>query len=406
MNEIRPSGRTFTRGGTRANYSSPEPDIHAIDLFAGAGGLSLGLERAGFGILAANEIEPDFCETYRLNHNHTIMMEGDIHDIDFTALRRQVLAEKRLHLLAGGPPCQGFSTVGKKDEFDPRNSLFQQFLRAIGELEPEFVLFENVSGFAKMYKGRIFHSLQQSLDEMGYDHTYALLNAVDFGLPQYRQRTIMVGYKRGRAFRMPQGTFSSPPDLFGRPSFRTLRMAISDLPLISSGGEATEYLCSPENDYQKLMRQPAVPLSEHIAPKHGEQLLKVIRSVPPGGCILDVPLELRPRGYFSNTYARLVWDRPAPTITRNFGTPSSSRCIHPVLDRGLTTREGARLQGFPDWYRFSGGKGSKNLQIGNAVPPIFGYEIGRAIRAALEACESPAIEGRTTSGPAKMVFAD
>ena len=118
---------------------------------------------------------------------------------------------------------------------------------------------------------------------------------------------------------------------------------------------------------------------DHLCSRYGERMRLVMSKVPPGGSIMDVPEDLRPKGYFKNTYARLLPHQPAPTVTRNFGTPSSSRCIHPFQDRALSTREGARLQGFPDSFVFRGGKGSKNLQIGNAVPPMLAEAIGRRI---------------------------
>ncbi len=356
--------------------------FNAIDLFAGAGGLSHGLERAGFNVVLANELESDFCETYRTNHPNTMVIEGDVRKIDFKTVLNESGFKERIHLIAGGPPCQGFSTVGKKQEDDPRNDLFMEFIKTIEIFRPDFVLFENVSGFKRMYEGRIFDKLRTELDSLGYDHKYAILNAVNFGLPQQRQRTIVVAYAKGLEFEMPEGGFSEEGGLYTKP-YRTLRDAISDLPEIHSSGRADKYKASPQNDYQKEMRGKEARLTEHFSPNHGPSLLNVISKVPPGGSIMDIPEELRPKSYFANTYARLLWDKPTPTMTRNFGTPSSSRCIHPELDRGLSTREGARLQGFPDGYVFCGKKGSKNLQIGNAVPPIFGFEIGKAIHESL-----------------------
>jgi DNA (cytosine-5)-methyltransferase 1 len=127
------------------------------------------------------------------------------------------------------------------------------------------------------------------------------------------------------------------------------------------------------------MRQQASSLSEHNSSNYGAKMREILRLIPSGGSIEDLPEHLRPKSYFKNTYARLLPDRPSPTITRNFGTPSSSRCVHPYQARALSTREGARLQGFPDHYEFCGSKGSKNLQIGNAVPPIFGEIIAKEI---------------------------
>lgn len=345
-------------------------DFYAVDLFAGAGGLALGLEEAGFSVVLANELEKDFAHSYRLNHPKTKMLQGDIHDFDFAKEVGTLGLSGKISLVFGGPPCQGFSTIGKKDENDDRNSLFWQFLRAVEEIGPEFVLFENVSGFKRMYGGRMHATLLGELNRLGYNTKEDILNAVDFGLPQYRERTIIVGFKEKYSFVFPQ------PE---KKQYLTLWDAISDLPQIESGEKADNYDYHPRNEYQKRMRTKNSSLTEHTAPTHGEKLLKVISLVPEGGSIMDVPEELRPKSYFANTYARLLPDRPAPTITRNFGTPSSSRCIHPFLNRGLTTREGARLQGFPDNYQFVGSRSAKNLQIGNAVPPLLGKALGKQI---------------------------
>ena len=185
---------------------------------------------------------------------------------------------------------------------------------------------------------------------------------------------IVLAWRRGlEPLSMPRPTHGA-----SRP-FMTLMEAISDLPLLHPGEERVDYLCDPKNDYQKAMRDRNEPLTEHACARYGERMRVVISRVPPGGSVMDLPEELRPKGYFKNTYARLLPDAPSPTITRHFGTPSSSRCIHPFQDRALSTREGARIQGFTDHYVFHGSKTRKNLQIGNAVPPILGEVLARRI---------------------------
>lgn len=350
-----------------------------LDLFAGAGGLGLGLTWAGFRIQAANEFEAVFAATYARNHPETAVVPGDVLD---AAVRRKLCAAAHgVDVVAGGPPCQGFSTVGKKDENDPRNRLFYAFLDLAGELRPRAVLFENVGGFRRMYGGRAFQALCQGLADRGYAALHcALLNALDFGVPQSRQRTFVIAFREEIPFHFPQPTHGKSTDLFAKRDYLTLADALSDLPLVKSGEAGAHYGSAPQNAYQKAMRKGSGrKLTEHEGPWHGAKLMAVMARVPPGGTIADVPPELRPRAYFANTYARLWWDRPSTTITRNFGAPSSSRCIHPLVDRGLTTREGARLQGFPDGYRFAGSRIQKNLQIGNAVPPLLALALGREI---------------------------
>jgi len=349
----------------------------AVDLFSGAGGLSLGLERAGIKSVVANEIQRDFAETHRLNFPSCRMVNKPICEVDFAAEVGSLGLLGRVDLVAGGPPCQGFSTVGKKDAADPRNSLFVQFLRVVEEVRPRFVLFENVAGFRRLYKGEMYRKTVEGLDFLGFDHVSSVLNARDYGAPQSRERTIILAWRRGeRPVSLPTPAHGSD----GTP-FLTLMDAISDLPPLGPGECRSDYHTPPQNEYQASMRALGAPLSEHRCSRYGDHIREVMSHVPEGGSIMDVPERLRPRGYFKNTYARLLPDRPCPTITRNFGTPSSSRCIHPYQDRGLSTREGARIQGFPDHYRFRGGKGSKNLQIGNAVPPALAFVLGERIAA-------------------------
>ena len=353
--------------------------MNAVELFAGAGGLSLGLERAGFQVVLANEIEQNMATTFALNHPHTRVLNCDVHDIDFQK-EIEKLGVPTVDLVSGGPPCQGFSTVGSKRQKDPRNSLFYEFLRAVNELNPRYVIFENVSGFKRMYQGAAYHTLLKELDEAGYDTVSSVLEAADFGLPQRRKRTIVIGWKKHLpAVRLPEPSHHTEAGLFHQQTLLTLMDAIGDLPPLGANDSHDQYATAPQNAYQQSMRERGTGLTEHNSANYGAKMREILQLIPPGGCVHDLPERLRPRSYFANTYARLLPDQPSPTITRNFGTPSSSRCVHPYQNRALSTREGARLQGFPDHYQFHGGKGSKNLQIGNAVPPIFGEIIARQI---------------------------
>ncbi len=357
----------------------------AVELFAGAGGLSIGLERAGFELILANEIHRDFARTLKINHPKTTVLCADIHNVDFkNETKKMGYCTGDIDLLSGGPPCQGFSTVGSKNERDPRNSLFYEYLRAIKEIRPKYAIFENVSGFKRMYSGQAYDVLLCEFSNLGYKTNGTILDASNFGLPQKRHRTIVVAWRNDQSpITMPVPTHSDNPTLFSLAPKLTVMDAISDLPEISAGESSCKYKCDPQNDYQKSLRGTLNVLSEHNATNYGDKMKEILRLIPPGGSVQDLPEYLRPNSYFANTYARLVPDMPSPTITRNFGTPSSSRCIHPYQNRALSTREGARLQGFPDSYVFYGGKGSKNLQIGNAVPPVFGHIIAERIISAL-----------------------
>lgn len=354
--------------------------MKAVDLFAGAGGLSLGLAQAGVEVELAVEFQPDFASTYRTNHPDTTMICDDIAAVRFDDTIRAMGLTGTIDLVCGGPPCQGFSTVGKKDQHDPRNSLFHEFLRAVDEIEPRAVLFENVSGFYRMYQGIIFGELVRELESRAYTIDSRILDAVEYGLPQYRKRTVIIAVRDCPAIIWPAPTHGSTAGLFsGNTQQLCLNDAISDLPSLCVGGSSAEYATTPQNEYQRILRGDAHRLTEHNCAKYGDRMQEILELIPARGSVNDLPERLRPKGYFANTYARLTADQPSPTITRNFGTPSSSRCVHPTQNRALSTREGARLQGFPDSYQFVGSKTSKNLQIGNAVPPILGRVLGESL---------------------------
>ncbi len=356
-------------------------EFTAVELFAGAGGLSIGLERAGIHVVIANEIMPDFAATLAANHPDTNVINEDIHKINFREELKK-LGLKSVDVLSGGPPCQGFSTIGSKNRQDPRNSLFYEYLRAVAETNPKYTIFENVSGFKRMYDGFAYETLVKELGELGYETKSQILNAADYGAPQIRYRTVVLGWRRG----LPPIDFPAPTNGVkeGLRPYLTLMEAISDLPPIGAGESSSDYATPPQNDYQRRMRGEQEVLLEHNAANYGEKMQEILRTIPEGGSINDLPMRLRPKSAYANTYARLLPNEPSPTITRNFGTPSSSRCVHPFQPRALSTREGARLQGFPDNYTFVGGKQSKNLQIGNAVPPILGEAIASVVRDALQ----------------------
>lgn len=347
-----------------------------IDLFSGAGGLSCGLTKEGIETKVAVEIEKDFAKTFKLNHKYCHVINDDIANVDFHKLARKQNSGT-FDLVCGGPPCQGFSTVGKKNERDSRNSLFWQFLRAVKEIDPRMVLFENVSGFKKLYKSIAFKTLKIELNKLGYQVRSEILNAADYGAPQHRKRAIIVGYKEGINFKFPTPTHSQEGDIFTQ-KYITLSDAISDLPHLDANQKKETYLKS-KNLYQKELRGSQTVLTEHNSTNYGDRMKLILSMIPKNGSVKDLPSQLRPKNCFKNTYARLNKNDPSPTITRNFGTPSSSRCIHPSQNRALSTREGARLQGFQDNYKFFGSKTSKNLQIGNAVPVSLALAIGKKI---------------------------
>ncbi|UXM84573.1 DNA cytosine methyltransferase [Methanococcus aeolicus] len=362
--------------------------IKIIDLFSGVGGLSYGFAQdKNFEIIAANEILPDMAKAYELNNPLVKMYCKDIKNFGIKDLQEDLGIKKGdIDLIIGGPPCQAYSTLGKRLIDDPRGKLFQEYYRVLKEIEPKVFLFENVKGLLSMQKGELLKTIIKLFESLGYKVKYKVLNSADYGAPQIRERIIIVGTKLKKEFKYPKPTHYNPElgynlTYFSLKPYLTLSEAISDLPFIKSGEESFEYATEPQNEFQKMMRKNAPKkLMDHNAPKNNEKLIKLMEKLPDGGTPKDLPEELRPKSGFANTYCRLWWNRPSTTITRNLSTPSSSRCIHPKAPRPLTTREGARIQCFPDNYIFYGSRSSKNLQIGNAVPTVLSIALKNAIK--------------------------
>lgn len=355
-----------------------------IDLFAGCGGLTVGFERAGFRCVFANDIEPDFIKTFQINNSNIATLIKDIRNLSSKEIYEKAnIAKGEIDLIIGGPPCQGFSTIGKRWLDDPRNKLFKEYYRILKEVKPKAFVFENVIGFTNMDKGRVFKLTLDLFNKLDYNVKFKTLNALEYGIPQIRKRVFIVGtLKSLKNYQFPRPTHlnhfkkraSSESKL--KP-YLILKDAINDLPPIETGEISNRYCRPPQNEYQKQRRKGNKILNDHNAPNHSSHLLKVMSLIPEGGDMFDIPKKYRPKSGYRNTYARLKWDEPTPTMTRNFGTPSSSRCIHPICSRGLTTREGARIQSFDDNFIFYGSRTSKNLQIGNAVPSLLAYQIAK-----------------------------
>lgn len=359
-------------------YHAPQVPQHgdaakpltAIDLFSGAGGLTQGLKSAGFDVLAAVEIDDLAVETYKHNHPEISVLHQDIRQITGDEILEQLgLHVGQLDLLAGCPPCQGFSTMttlnGSKRVSDPRNDLVLEFGRLVREIRPKAVLMENVPRLALDER---MERLMELLEECGYPvrNSYRVLNAVDYGVPQRRKRLVLM---TGMA-----SPISHSPAI---PQRRTVRQAISSLPMPGQSGD---------------------PLHD-LPERRSERVREVIRSIPRnGGSRSDLGPDRQlscHTGFngFKDVYGRMWWDRPAPTITGGCFNPSKGRFLHPHQDRNITLREAALLQSFPINYRFSLSRGKQGAagMIGNAFPPRFGEAHGRAIIAALDG-SSPARE--------------
>ncbi|MCE3040298.1 DNA cytosine methyltransferase [Helicobacter anatolicus] len=342
-----------------------------IDIFCGAGGLSYGFSFSDcFEIIMANDCNTDAVKTYKTNHPSVLMRCCDIAEIK----EEELLELGRVDIVIGGPPCQSYSTLGKR-QMDDKATLFWEYIRILSILKPKIFIFENVVGLLSMLKGKLFETICRAFDDLGYRVSYSKLNAADFGVPQNRERIFIVGCKK-----------SIGNKHFVFPSQKTktkvsLREAIGDLPEIESGedGNNKNFLFEANNDFLKFVRKQKI-LTEHTSPQNNSNLCSIMRMLKDGEGREDLPISIRPKSGYANTYAKMWWEAPAPTITRNFSTPSSSRCIHPRDSRALSIREGARLQSFPDDYVFCGSDTAKRLQIGNAVPPLVSIALAESVR--------------------------
>ena len=352
-----------------------------IDLFAGVGGLSYGFSRREeFRIVMANEIEKDISIAYTLNHPDVKMVNLDIKDLTEEVLKSTV-GEQTIDIVIGGPPCQSYSTLGKR-RMDDRANLFVQYKRLLSVIRPRAFVFENVTGILSMDGGRLFQNVRREFEELGYQLKYKVLNALDYGVPQIRERVILVGFLGENPYEYPEPTHGVTAGL--KPYVR-LKDAIGDLPSIGSGEENNSYAHEPDNEFLNFVRKNGTTIAtEHKSPKNGAHLIRLMQTLKDGEGKEDLPEEIRPRSGYGNTYAKLWWEKPSTTITRNFACPSSSRCIHPRDSRAMSIREGARLQSFPDDYQFYGSDGMKRLEIGNAVPPLLSIAIADKMLEAME----------------------
>lgn len=341
----------------------------AADLFSGVGGLSQGFISAGFDIAFAIEFDKEIAEAYAKNHPGTDMINEDIRDVDVEVLKERY---PHIDLIMGGPPCQGFSQKGKRLNLnDPRNFLFQQFVRFVESYRPKYFVLENVPNIITTSNGYFKNQIIESFSKLGYTVNCGVLSASKFGIPQDRNRAIFIGVLGEEGIELP-----APPN-----KKVTIEEAIYDLPFIGSGEgeEVSKYDKKISSDYQKLLRGKSKVLYNHVATKHSDIALERLSLIPKGSGREVLPVEHRTKSIYSGTWCRLLENGIAPTITTRFDTPSSGRFTHPILNRCLTVREAARIQSFPDSFRFYGNKTSQMKQVGNAVPPLLAYAIAQQI---------------------------
>ncbi len=408
--------------------------MRIIDLFSGAGGLTFGFYykkvndefiKTNHEFVFANEFDEYAVAAFRKNYKNINMIEGDVKSISNEKIKEMV-GEKPVDIIIGGPPCQSFSTVGQR-RYDDKAKLFFEYLRILKIVRPKMFLFENVKGILSMrevfyklddngqvmkekkkigheggkqreievpiidYKGdKIIDVIKREFgnieENFGYETKDYLVNAADFGVPQNRERVVIVGIRKDLKIDKPKYIGSVKEKL-------TIEMAISDLPELKEEEKKEEYTLPPQTPYQKVMRKDSPVLKDHFCGSYGEKMRVVIKNVKEGEGRNDfnklVDAGIIDKKYyltsgFANTYGRLERDKPSTTITNNLATPSGLRCIHYEQNRALSPREGARIQSFPDWFEFVGSRTDITRQIGNAVPPLLAMALAREIEKVLE----------------------
>lgn len=338
-----------------------------IDLFSGAGGFSLGFENAGFNVVMALDLWQDAINTFNENHSKPVGICKNIYDFSNEEIIN-LSKKKKVVGIIGGPPCQGFSMVGTREESDERNSLYLQYVRFVELIRPEFFILENVKGLLTLKNGFFKKDIIKRFSELGYNVTYKTLRASNYGVPQNRERVFFVGLNKDK---FGDNFFEYPETL---DFIVSTKEALSDLPSLDNGEQSVEYKTEPLNKYQRLMRKGSKGLFNNEITVHTEQTKKIISMIPDGGNIRNLPEEFYKIRNYNAAFKRMDSTKPASTIDcghRNY--------FHYEENRVPTVREAARIQSFPDRFKFIGSKTSQYTQVGNAVPPILAQAMGKAI---------------------------
>jgi len=381
-----------------------------VDLFAGAGGLSCGLQMAGFKPVFANEHTSQYAETFKYNHPNTPILVDDIREIsNQTFLNVSGVKPGELDLLAGGPPCQGFSINAPiRSLDDDRNHLFREFIRAAKVFHPKNILIENVTGIVSLGKGTVVEQIYQELEALGYSVDHRILFAGHYGVPQMRFRTIFLATREDTPLEFPRPEYDAKAHanftgakelclttmpLFDDPlkPANTVGDALAGLPPITpkqSPGDF-EYTAPPQSSYETYLREYSDSITNHVCNRLAPINLERLKHIPQGGSWRDIPFELLPNGLkrarrsdHTKRYGRLHPDSLCSTVLTKCD-PHWGSFFHPYQNRVLSVREAARIQSFPDRYHFKGTTTQQYEQIGNAVPPLLAKAIGLKIYAAL-----------------------
>lgn len=382
-------------------------NMTVVDLFCGAGGLSEGFRQAGFHVLAGQDFDERAGETFSKTHPEADFIGGPIQDVNSRQiLKASSVNRGEIDVIVGGPPCQGYSVYNhRRGDTDPRANLFREYLRIVEGIQPRWLVMENVTGITSIAGGKIVDEIFSGMRSLGYRVEMKVLKAEDFGVPQERRRVFFIATRSDAPILFPKPTHG--PDL---QPFVTVWDAISDLPELSNGEniEPRGYAKCPQNGYQALLRGDCSIVQNHTAPRLSKINEERMRHIPPGGSWRDIPNDLLPAGMLKAKRS---------DHTKRYGRPRKSdlactiltKCdvhwgayIHPTQDRALTVREAARLQSFPDFFRFEGSRTEQYVQVGNAVPPLLGKQVAESLILADAMTEKPKTYSREVSGEAAI----
>jgi DNA (cytosine-5)-methyltransferase 1 len=344
--------------------------LNIIDLFCGCGGLSYGFMKAGHSVILGVDNDEMSLKTFQKNHPGSKGVNINLFDKDAVKKIIKEIKGKKIDLIIGGPPCQGFSLTGTRNFDDKRNGLYLTLLKTVEVIQPRGFLIENVPGMATLYKGSVKDEIIKRCEKMGYNVTCKVLVAADYGVPQIRKRLVFIG------LRSEYGKFEFPKPTHTPEKYISCANAISDLPSRENevGLEIDNYILSAKTDYQREMRENSQKLYNHVAAVHSDKVKKVIALVPEGKNYKSLPKGVGEHRKFHEAWTRYASNRPSKTIDTGHRNH-----FHYKWNRVPTVRENARLQSFPDTFIFYGSKTQQFRQVGNAVPPLLGFNIAKKI---------------------------
>lgn len=337
---------------------------HILDLFCGCGGMSLGFERAGYDVLLGIDVWKDALATYAYNHKKSMTLCADLASLNPVNVDEKI-GGKHIDVIIGGPPCQGFSVAGKRIVDDERNQLYKAFVRMVAHFKPKAFVLENVPNILSIGGGIVKDAIVEDFEKLGYRVVNKVLMASDYGVPQNRRRAIFVGLLDGKTFEYPTPYTDAPV---------TSWEALSDLPE-GSLNDASPYPVSPLSLYQTMMREKSDGIYNHEITIHNEKTIKIISMVPDGGNYKDLPKDLQDIRKVHIAWTRLNSKKPSFTIDTGH-----RHHFHYKYNRIPTARESARIQSFPDDFRFLCSRTSQLKQIGNAVPPLMAQAIANELK--------------------------